>query len=161
MDMLFRFFPLPGASEADSGFDVFHDGLDRLVLPIAEHGPAVLRQDTCGFQIPFDVASEFAGPERRIVLDHLRMQRTPVPEAPIEEYCELQPGEDEIGSASKPRNRGEIDPIPEPIGMQTLPDRQLETGVPAAVGLHRPPDAVSTAPHRSSLTVLPWACFFM
>jgi hypothetical protein len=62
--------------------------------------------------------------------------RTPVPEASVEKYRDLRPGEDQIGGTPYVLDRTDVDPVTEAEGVNRRAQRQLGTGVSPTVCPH-------------------------
>jgi len=71
---------------------------DGLALPHNQHSPASRNQGSMNFRVTFHVLSEFLQPECGIGLRRRRVPASLVamPEASLDEYSRLIPGEDNI-----------------------------------------------------------------
>ena len=83
-------------------------------------------------RIPVDLV----GPELRVGRGDGVVLGAAVPEAPVEEDRDLRRREDEIGGATKPRQRPRRDTVAKTQAVDGRSQRQLGFGVPAAVGTH-------------------------
>ncbi len=90
-----------GHSSSLDPHDVFSNFLGRLVLPVAPNSPAALRQLSVGPPIPSDVGVEFLRPPLSIGHWASCVLGTAMPEASVDEYCELETPPGDICSSTK------------------------------------------------------------
>ena len=56
-----------------------------------------------------------------------------MPEAPVQEYGQLRPGEHVVGPAFQARNRRQVNPVPQTFGVEQWPHVRLDIGTTSRV----------------------------
>lgn len=67
------------------------------------------------------------------------MLRTAVPEAPVDEYGDHRPGEQDIGPPASVERQGVVDAVAETPRVESPAQREFRTGVTTPVRTHRRP----------------------
>lgn len=77
------------------------DGSNRLVFPCSDDDPSFT--DECGTDraVTIHVRRQLRHPVVTVGLRHMLMERTTVPEAPIDEHCDERPSEHDVGPNPK------------------------------------------------------------
>lgn len=102
------------------------DIIDRLMLPEAEHAPPVLYKYRIRPKISIPVASDLGIPPLGIGLRRTAMNRTPVPEAPVEKYRNPLSRPNYVSTEALVRQKSAVNSESESSGMKLSPDRQLD-----------------------------------
>lgn len=108
----------------------------RHMFPESEYAPSDRFKVPVGLFIPNDVGSELVTPPLRIVPRRNEVFGTPVPEAPVNEDCNLGPREGDVHGSSWHTRNWEVDPVAEPLRMEQLPKMGLTAGVTAPLRTH-------------------------
>ena len=108
-----------------------------LVLPDAEDGPSEGGQMSVGLAVSFDVPCKFGRPPRAVVRGCRLVLGASVPEAAVDEHCDLGAGEKDVSTAPGHAWEGMVDAISEPESVEFAAQQQLRFGV--ACGLARHP----------------------
>src|SRR5829696_3259520 len=108
-----------------------------LVLPGAEHLPAVTCERAVDSTVSGDVASELRLPVRGVRTWRVAVVRAAVPEAAVDEDGEARAREDHVGSNDSGRSRDwVIDPEAQPTSVELRPQSQFRSCVTPTVAAH-------------------------
>jgi hypothetical protein len=91
-----------------------------------------------GLTVPLDVAGELGGPPGRVVGGSRLVLRASVPEAAVDEDCDLRPREKDVRPATRHAREGGVDAVSEPLMMQLTSKNDL--GLRIACGLSGHPN---------------------
>ena len=108
-----------------------------LVLPNSNRAPAALSEPAIVLSVPLTITCKLGLPVAS-VRDRLRaVQKTPVPEAAVNENCHASAGKSDVGARSRSSwTELVVHAKPEPESMECRPQGKLWLRVPVTVCLH-------------------------
>lgn len=134
------FFVCRTARGCPASADQHSDTLSRLdrvlVLPDANDGPTRLAEDPIGIRVPAPVALDLVPPPGGVCLRPGGMQRTTVPETPVDHDGDAGGSEDHVGQTAEGRDRTSMHSVAKAEGVQFLSKEQLGLSVPRALSAH-------------------------
>lgn len=133
----------------ESSNDELHSIRCRDVLPDAEHPPSLGPRHGGRLRIALDVPREFRFPVLGMRDRNHPVLGASVPEAAVDEDGETSSGEDDVRPTALIAPGREIDAVPVSARVQELTNRQLGSGVPTPIRLHRLRSARGTGPGAS------------
>lgn len=105
------------------------------MLPEPQRQPASCDERTVRTLVPLLVRQKLRTPPLAVVLGHRSVNRTTVPEAPVDEDGNLRRPEHDVGTKSLIREWLSIDPEPKTPAMKQRADFELGPGVSASLAL--------------------------
>lgn len=141
------------------------DGLSNigrgLVLPESQDRPPSLAKPLIRVPVSLSVAFDLLAPEVGVRPRPGCMFRTAVPEATVDESGHACASEDDVGPSSDAGDGGEVDPVPEPAGVEKATHGHLRPRVSTTVAAHAPAHTVRRGPgmftHVGRRSPLAWA----
>lgn len=103
--------------------------VDILVLPHAKDVPARRRQSIVRIAVTSHIASDLFCPPLSIGGGPCHMRRAAVPEAAVNEDCELRSRKHEVSAPTESLDRSDINAVAQPSTMQFGPESPLGRGV--------------------------------
>lgn len=117
-----------------------------LMFPKTQHEPSLLSEAHCRVQVALTVAANLLLPIVGVTCSLRVVFRAAVPEAAVEEYCDLLSWKDEVCGAPQTRDGSGGHPVAKPQSMHGPAQGELGPGVPAPVRLHARSSAWSRCP---------------
>ena len=124
-----------------------------LVLPEPEDEPSELLEVVVGVAVASLVRRDLVDPPPPVRLRGGRVDRTSVPEAPVDEHCDLRTPEENVRPPSAQSGQWMVDPVPKSAAVQFSTQGQLRDGVTSL----RPAHPFRHLGARSGRTMLPLA----
>lgn len=95
--------------------------IDAVVLPYPDHCPAQFLKARVGVSISLSILLDLVGPKVTVRLADRMVLWAPMPEATIDEYCDLPSRKYEICTPSQAFDRRPVNEVPKPPTMQLSP----------------------------------------
>lgn len=106
------------------------------MFPVPQDSPAFRFELSSGVEIATPIRLNLGDPIVGVRLGGDEMLRASMPETSVYENCEPCTSEHDVGTTTPIRTGGEVDPIPQTIGVKQRPNSQLRLRVTTTVRAH-------------------------